>query len=157
METSVFIPLHHYSKGFPLSYMHTRTHTPVFSPPISSLGCPGNFQAERRPECRQRGPVAWPSVLSVGLCQWWISGDWDLPLEHLCLGLGVRTVCLWHSVSDVCQYKLMCRGLWGKWCVCAGQFSSLSSAHCKALWLVREKNAKKTSQPVHEPMIRACV
>lgn len=45
----LFSSLYHYSKGFPLRYMLTRTHRPVFSPPMS-LGCPGNFQAERRPE-----------------------------------------------------------------------------------------------------------
>lgn len=77
-----FSSLYRYSKGFPLSYMHTRTHTPVFSPPIS-LGCPGNFQAERRPELRRGGPVARPSVLSMGLRPRWIIRDWDFPPKHL--------------------------------------------------------------------------
>lgn len=140
-----FSSLYHYSKGFPLSYMHTRTHTPVFSPPIS-LGCPGNFQAEWRPERRRRGPVAWPSVRSVGLCRGGSSGT-GISHPSIC-DWGFRGVCVWACVCELCVSGTRAViYVHPSWFVvvyrengaCEGQFSSLWSAHCKALWLVREK------------------
>ena len=65
METSVFILLHRYSKGFPLSDTHTLTHPSFLS--THQPGLPWKFSGSKE-TMAWGGLVAWLFVLSGGLC-----------------------------------------------------------------------------------------
>lgn len=115
MEISVFILPHHYSKGFPLSYMHTRTHTLVSLHSSAWVALEifrrkGDLSAGREAQWQGQGCCLW-----VCVCQ--IIQEGDLPPKHLRLGLCVREPCVSAPLSpgsDLCQSKLVCEWFMGK-------------------------------------------